>query len=83
MQFGLHHRRLDPRSRNDLPQFLQSNVCHTDRFALAAVHEALERAPRLDQRHPGIVDDLTVLVPRVQLVAGPKAKGVWMGSQST
>jgi hypothetical protein len=38
------------------------------------VNEALERLPRLDQRHPGIIDDLTALVPRVLLVAGSKGK---------
>ena len=42
---------------------------------MALVHEALERSPRLDQRHPGIIDDLTALVPRVLLVAGLKGEG--------
>ena len=75
MGFDLHDGRLDPRSRDDLPQLFQSDVRQADRLALAVVHEALERLPCLDQRHPGIVDDLTVLVPRVLLVTGLKGKG--------
>ena len=41
---------------------------------MTVVHETLERLPRLDQRHPAIIDHLTVLVPRVLLVAGLKGK---------
>ena len=74
MQFGLHQGRLDPRGRNDLLQLVQSNIRYADRLAVTVVHKALERLPCLDQRHPGIVDDLTMLVPRVQLVAGFKGE---------
>src|SRR6478736_5471013 len=74
MGFDLHHRRLDPRRRNDISQLLQSNIRQADRPALTFLHEALERSPRLDQRHPGIIDYLAALVPRVLLVAGSKAK---------
>ena len=37
-------------------------------------HEAFERLPCLEQSHAGIIDDLTALVRRVLIVAGPKGK---------
>ena len=75
MRFDLHHGRLDPRDRNDLSQLLQRNVRQADRLAVTVVHEALQRPPRLHQRNARIIDHLTVLVPRVLLVAGLKGKG--------
>jgi len=42
---------------------------------MAFVDEALERLPCLQQRHARIIDHLTVLVPRVLLVAGLEGKG--------
>jgi hypothetical protein len=41
---------------------------------LTFVHKALERPPSLDRVHPGIIDYLTVVVPRVLLVAGLEGK---------
>ena len=41
---------------------------------LAAVHEVLQGPPGIDQGHPGIIDDLTVLVPRVLVLTGAKGK---------
>jgi hypothetical protein len=38
------------------------------------VNEAFERLPRLYQRHPGIIDNLALLVSRVLLVARSKGK---------
>ena len=74
MGFDLHHGRLDPRCRNDLSQLLQRNIGQADRLAPAVVNETLQRLPRLDQRHPAIIDHLTALVPRVLLIAGLKGK---------
>src|ERR1700743_3996290 len=42
---------------------------------MTVVHEALQRAPGVHKRDPRIIDDATVLVPRVLLVAGLKGKG--------
>src|ERR1700722_16221998 len=75
MALDLRGCRLDPGGGGVLPQLIQSTVCQAVRLAFALVHEALERLPRLDQRHSGIIDDLIALVPRVLLVAGPKGKG--------
>lgn len=74
MGFDLHHRGLDPRSRNDLLQLLQGNIRQADCLAVSVIDEALERVPRLDQRHPRVVYYLAGLVPRVLLVAGSKGK---------
>src|SRR5271163_1890956 len=74
MGFDLHHRRLDPCSRNDLSQLLQFDICYPNRLAPTLVHEALQRSPRLDQRDLGIIDYLTMLVPRVMLFAGSKGE---------
>jgi hypothetical protein len=41
---------------------------------LTVVDEAFERSLRIDQRHSGIIDDLTALVPRVLLVTRLKSK---------
>ena len=74
MGFDLDDSGLDPRDGDDFAQFLQGNIRQADRLAPTVVDEAFERSPGLDQRHPGIIDDLTALVPRVLLVAGPKGK---------
>jgi len=36
---------------------------------------ALQRPPRLHQRHTGVVNHLAMVVPRILLVAGWKLKG--------
>ena len=41
---------------------------------MTLVHEAFERLPRLEQSHAEVIDDLTALVRRVLIVAGPKGK---------
>jgi hypothetical protein len=74
MGLNLDHRRLDPRNRNDFPHPVQGNIRQADRPAVTFVNEAFERLPRLDQCHPTIVDHLTVLVPRILLVARLKGK---------
>jgi len=74
MGFDLHHGGLDPGNRDDLAQLLQIDIRQADRLALTLVHQSLERSPRVDQRHPGIIDDLTVFVPRVLLVARSKGE---------
>ena len=74
MGFDLHDCRLDPRRRNNLLQLLQGHVGQTNGPAAALVDEALKRSPGIDETHFGIVDDVTVLVPRVLLVARTKGK---------
>ena len=41
---------------------------------MTVVHETLQRPPRLDQSHPGIIDYLTEFVSRVLFVARAKGK---------
>ena len=46
-----------------------------NRLAASVINQALECLPGLDQRHSAIIDHLTVLVPRVLLVAGLEGEG--------
>jgi len=62
MGFGLDDRRLDSRGVDDLLQFLQIDIRQADGLALALVHQALQRPPRLHQCHAGIIDNLRITV---------------------
>ena len=75
MGFDLYHRRLDSRAFDDLFQLLQIDVRQADRPALALVHQALQRLPRLSQCHAGIVDNLAALVLRLLVAARFEGKG--------
>src|SRR3954469_1606963 len=75
MRFDLYHGGPDPRDRNDLAQLLQGDVRQADRLAVPLVDKAFQRPPRFGQRNPRIIDDPTVLIPRVLLVAGLKGEG--------
>ncbi len=74
MGFHLDHGRLDSRGFVDGHEPFQGDVRQSDGPASAMVHQTLYRLPGLDHSHAAVVQDISVLIPRILIVPRLKRK---------
>src|SRR5258708_3637736 len=74
MGFYVNNGRLYPRGFKNPFRLFHTHVRQSDGLTPALVHKTLQSSPRIEQRHPFIINHFAVLVPRVLLVSGLKGE---------